>query len=147
MFNKTYESGEFEFAGKTYKAKFETLPGDVDAVIQDYLNNDQVGICQKAILYGALVELVCDGDYIFKNTNKGSDRVRNTNLGRLPAIREHFDREKKLSVHVYLMREYVIPHEFWIPDMFPGAFDDLVKEEEAVENPTPAPSGTKKKES
>lgn len=138
-FRKEYGPEPFDFGGKNYKVTFETLPGEAESIIGDQIRQENIGRAQAFALAGAMTKLVCDGTIIFKNQAKGGQRVRSADLGRLPAPKDHYDRQAKKSLGRHLT-EMVVEHEFWLLDQFPEAFEEFVpEEEEAPRNPTAIP--------
>lgn len=132
---KEYTVGPFDFGGKSIEAQFESLPGETEGVIRDFIDDGKHGLAQAAVLHVALKRLTADGRVIFKNAAKGAQRTRSIQgVNQLPSPREYYDRKNKESLVRRLTRE-VVKREFWLADLFPDTFDEFVEEDDEA-NPT-----------
>lgn len=148
QFAKTYGGEPFSFGKHTIKADFETLPGEAEELVEDFVRAERYSHARIQVLSGALTRLEVDGQVLFKNNKRGAQRMRQgTQSQHLPSTREFFDKETKTSLTKRL-QEMVVAHEFWLADLFPDCFGEFVPDaEEEQGNPTDGPAGKKKEAS
>ena len=140
-FTKTY-GDTFVFAGHEVEVEFETLPGEAESLVRDYVRKGNHGQAEITVLGAAIQSLTVGGQKIIKKGQKKSGKLGGTHLPRI------MDRTSYESLTDRLLKE-IVKEEWWLAkkEPFDEVFAEYLEEDDEApgkknaSNPTRPPAG------